>query len=138
MKRLKYAMVGGAIGSFIGPIHRMAIRMDDLADIVAGCFSRNAKANAASAAKFRIAPERVYADWKALIESERGRIDFLVVATTNETHYSIAKTALRAGINVFCEKPLSLTLREANELGRLAAKNGCVLGIPFTYTATPW
>ena len=137
MKRLKYAMVGGAIGSFIGPIHRMAIRMDDLADIVAGCFSRSAKANATSAAKFRIAPERVYDDWKSLIESERGRIDFLVVATTNETHYPIARAALRAGINVFCEKPLSLTQREASELGRLAAKNGCVLGIPFTYTGYP-
>ena len=137
MKRLKYAMVGGAIGSFIGPIHRMAIRMDDLADIVAGCFSRSAKANATSAAKFRIAPERVYDDWRSLIESERGRIDFLVVATTNETHYPIARAALRAGINVFCEKPLSLTQREANELGRLAARNGCVLGIPFTYTGYP-
>ena len=77
MKRLKYAMVGGAMGSFIGPIHRMAVRMDDLADLVAGCFSRNARTNAASAAKFRIAPERAYPDWKSLIEAERGRIDFL-------------------------------------------------------------
>ena len=46
-KKLKYAMVGGAKGSFIGPIHRMAVRMDDLGDLVAGCFSRDAKANAA-------------------------------------------------------------------------------------------
>ena len=137
MKRLRYAMVGGATGSFIGPIHRMAVRMDDLADLVAGCFSRNARTNAASAAKFRIDPERVYPDWQSLVAAERGRIDFLVVATTNETHYAIAKAALRAGINVFCEKPLSLTLREANELGRLAARNGCVLGIPFTYTGYP-
>ena len=136
-KRLKYAMVGGAMGSFIGPIHRMAVRMDDLADLVAGCFSRNGRTNAASAAKFRIDPARAYADWKSLIAAERGRIDFLVIATTNETHYAIAKAALKAGINVFCEKPLSLTLREANELGRLAERCGCVLGIPFTYTGYP-
>ena len=137
MKRLKYAMAGGATGSFIGPIHRMAIRMDDLADLVAGCFSRNARTNAASAAKFRIDPSRAYADWRTLVEAERGRIDFLVVATTNESHYEIAKTALKAGMNVFCEKPLSLTLREANELGRIAARQGLVLGIPFTYTGYP-
>ena len=137
MKRLKYAMVGGAMGSFIGPIHRMAIRMDALADLVAGCFSRDPRTNARSAAKFRIEPSRAYADWKALVDGERGRIDFLVVATTNESHYAIAKAALKAGINVFCEKPLSLTLKEANELGRLAAKGGCVLGVPFTYTGYP-
>ena len=73
-KRLTYAMVGGARGSFIGPIHRMAIRMDDLADLVAGCFSRDAKANAASGEKLRLDPTRVYADWKQLIAAEAGRI----------------------------------------------------------------
>jgi len=137
MKRLKYAMVGGARGSFIGPIHRMAIRMDDLADLEAGCFSRNAKMNASSGEKFRIAPERVYADWKDLIATERGRIDFLVIATTNETHYAIAKAALLAGMDVFCEKPLSLTLKEATELGALAKRHRRILGIPFTYTGYP-
>jgi len=137
MKRLTYAMVGGARGSFIGPIHRMAIRMDDLADLVAGCFSRSATLNASSGEKFRLAPERVYADWQSLIAAERGRIDFLVIATTNETHYAIAKAALQAGIDVFCEKPLSLTLKEATELGTLAKKRRLVLGIPFTYTGYP-
>ena len=136
-KRLKYAMVGGAVGSFIGPIHRMAVRMDDLGDLVAGNFSRDPVRNAGSAAKFRIDPARAYGDWRELIAAERGRIDFLVIATTNETHYAIAKEALKAGIDVFCEKPLSLTLKEANELGRLAKRHGRVLGIPFTYTGYP-
>lgn len=137
MKRLKYAMVGGGKGSFIGPIHRMAVRMDDLADLVAGCFSRDARANAAAGAKFRIDPKRVYPDAASLIKAERGKIDFLVVATTNETHYAIAKAALQAGVDVFCEKPLSLTLKEAAELGRIAERKGLVLGIPFTYTGYP-
>ena len=137
IKRLKYAMVGGARGSFIGPIHRMAARMDDLADLVAGCFSRDARTNAASAEKFRIAPERTYSDGLKLIAAEAGRIDFLVVCTTNETHYAIAKAALEAGIDVFCEKPLSLTAKEAGRLGKLAAKKRLVLGIPFTYTGYP-
>ena len=136
-KRLTYAMVGGAAGSFIGPIHRMAVRLDDLADLVAGCFSRNPQTNAASAEKFRLAPERVYSDWQSLIAAERGKIDFLVIATTNETHYAIARAALQAGMNVFCEKPLSLTVKEATALGKLAEKRGLVLGIPFTYTGYP-
>ena len=136
-KRLAYGMVGGAKTSFIGPIHRMAIRMDNLADLVAGCFSRDAKTNAANGEAFGLDPARVYLDWKGLVAAERGRIDFLVICTTNETHYAIAKAALEAGIDVFCEKPLSLTAREAETLGRLAARKGRILGIPFTYTGYP-
>ena len=40
-RRLKFAMVGGGPRSFIGPIHRMAVRLDDLADLVDGCYSHN-------------------------------------------------------------------------------------------------
>ena len=137
MKRLAYAMVGGAAGSFIGPIHRMAIRMDDLADLVAGCFSRRPEANAATAAELRLASGRVYGDWQSLIAAERGRIDFLVIATTNESHYAIARAALAAGMDVFCEKPLSLTAKEAAALGRLAARKRRILGVPFTYVGYP-
>jgi len=137
MKRLRYAMVGGARGSFIGPIHRMAIRMDDLADLVAGCFSRDSRLNVSSGEKFRIARERVYDDWRSLVAAERGKIDFLVICTTNETHYEIAKAALQAGMDVFCEKPLSLTLKEATELGAIAKRHRRILGIPFTYTGYP-
>lgn len=130
-------MVGGAEGSFIGPVHRTAIRMDALADLVAGCFSRNAANNAASGKALRLDPARVYPDWKALIAAEKGKIDFLVICTTNETHYAIAKAALEAGMDVFCEKPLSLTLKEANDLGRTARRLKRVLGVPFTYTGYP-
>ena len=136
-RRLSYAMVGGAEGSFIGPIHRMAIRLDDLADLVAGNFSRDAKRNAASGRALRLDPARVYPDWKSLIDAERGRIDFLVICTTNETHYAVARAALEAGIDVFCEKPLSLTVEEAAELGKIARRKRLVLGVPFTYTGYP-
>ena len=137
MRRIRYAMVGGAEGSFIGPIHRTAVRMDDLADLSAGCFSRDAEKNAASGAAFGLDPSRVYGDWRSLIEGERGRIDFLTICTTNESHYEIAKAALEAGIDVFCEKPLSLTLKEAEELGEIARRRRRMLGIPFTYTGYP-
>ena len=136
-RRLTYAMVGGGKGAFIGPIHRMAVRLDNLADLVAGSFSRDAEKNAASGAAFGLDPERVYAGWRDLVAAERGRIDFLTICTTNESHYAIAKAALEAGIDVFCEKPLSLTLKEAEELGAIARRKRRILGIPFTYTGYP-
>jgi len=135
--QLSYAMIGGAEGSFIGPIHRMALRMDDLATLVAGNFSRDMKRNRASGKALGLDPQRVYPDWKALIASEKDRIDFVVICTTNETHYTIAKAALEAGLDVFCEKPLSLSVQEAEELGRLARRHHRVLGVPFTYTGYP-
>ena len=129
--RLKYGMVGGGDGSFIGPIHRMAIRMDDLADLVAGCFSST------GAAPRSFTCERVYSDWRELIAAEKGKIDFLAICTPNDSHYAIAKAALEAGMNVFCEKPLSLKVEEAEELGRLARRKRRLLAIPFTYTGMP-
>ena len=136
-RKLKYAMIGGANGSFIGPIHRSAVRLDNLAVLVAGCFSRDAKANAATGEENSVAPERIYSDWKSLIAAERGKIDFLAVCTPNSSHYEIAKAALSAGINVMCEKPLSLTLKEARTLAALAKRKDRVLGIPFTYSGSP-
>jgi len=136
-RRLKYAMIGGAKGSFIGPIHRMAIRLDDLADLVAGCFSRNAKRNAETAAANRIDPSRVYSSWRELLSAESDKLDFVVICTTNETHYEIAKAALEAGLDVFCEKPLSLTAAEAAELDALVRRRRRILGIPFTYVGYP-
>ena len=117
-KRLKYAMVGGGKGSFIGPIHRMAIRMDDLADLVDGCYSHTDS-------------------WRDLIDRVKGKVDFLAVCTPNDSHYAITKAALEAGLDVMCEKPLSLTLEEATELQRLAKRKRRILAIPFTYSGFP-
>ncbi|MBO5774847.1 MAG: Gfo/Idh/MocA family oxidoreductase [Kiritimatiellae bacterium] len=136
-KRLTYAMVGGARGSFIGPIHRMALRLDNLAELAAGCFSRDPVVNKSSAAKFSLDESRVYPDWRSLVAAEAGKVDFLVICTTNETHYEIAKAALEAGMDVFCEKPLSLSLEEAESLSRIARRRNRILGVPFTYTGYP-
>ena len=136
-RKLTYAMVGGAKGSFIGPIHRAAIRIDDLATLVAGCFSRDPERNFGSGAKLEVPVDRIYGDWRELIAAEAGKVDFLVICTTNETHYPIAKAALTAGMDVVCEKPLSLTAKEAAELERLAKRKGAILMIPFTYTGFP-
>ena len=119
-RRLRYAMVGGGEGSFIGPIHRMAVRLDDLADLVDGCYSSREKRT-----------------WREMIAENRGKVDFVAVCTPNDSHYAIAKAALGAGMSVMCEKPLSLTVAEAEELQRLARRRGLVLGVPFTYSGMP-
>ena len=135
--KLKYAMIGGASESFIGPIHRMAVQMDDLADLVAGCFSRDAAKNAATGAELAIPADRLYSDGAKLISAEKGKIDFLVICTPNDTHYALAKLALEAGLDVLCEKPLSLTAGEAADLARIAARRRRILAVPFTYTGYP-
>ena len=116
--KLRYAMVGGGKGSFIGPIHRMAIRMDDLAELVDGCYSHTD-------------------DWRALIERVKGKVDFISICTPNDSHYEIAKAALNAGLDVMCEKPLSISIEEALELEKLAKRKHRILGIPFTYSGMP-
>ena len=136
-KRLKYAMIGGAKGSFIGPVHRMAVRMDNLADLVAGAFSRDPKKNADTAAEIGLDVDHVYPDWQTLLAAEKGKIDFLAVCTPNDSHYEIAKAALELGIDVMCEKPLSMTVAEAEELGRLAKRKRRMLGVPFSYSGMP-
>ncbi len=133
-KKLRYAMVGGAANSFIGPVHRMAVRMDNLAELAAGCFSRKPDVNARTAAALGIEPARTYADWRALLAAERGKIDFVAVCTPNDSHYEIAKAALEADLDVMCEKPLALTCAEARDLARLASARKRILAIPFSYT----
>ena len=135
--KLKYAMIGGASESFIGPIHRMAVQMDDLADLVAGCFSRDAAKNATTGTELAIPADRLYSDGAKLISAEKGKIDFLVICTPNDTHYALAKLALEAGLDVLCEKPLSLTAGEAADLARIAARRRRILAVPFTYTGYP-
>ena len=117
-RRLKYAMAGGGPGSFIGPVHRAAIRLDDLADLIDGCYSSKD-------------------DWREMLARVKGRADFLAVCTPNDSHFEIAKAALEAGLDVFCEKPLSLSVAEAEALGAAAQANSRILAVPFTYTGYP-
>ena len=116
-RRLKFAMVGGGPRSFIGPIHRMAVRLDDLADLVDGCYSHKD-------------------DWRKLIERVRGKVDFLTICTPNDSHFEIARAAIEAGLHVFCEKPVSMNAKEAMELKRLAARRRRIVAVPFTYTGS--
>ena len=139
-RRLRLGMVGGGRGAFIGGVHRMAARLDDHYELVAGALSSDPQRAHDSAADLHIAPERSYASFEEMAKKEAARpdgIDVVAVVTPNHLHYAPAKAFLEAGINVICDKPLTHRLEDALELEKLVAKTGLVFGVTHTYTGYP-
>ena len=142
MKKLKMGMVGGGIGAFIGEVHRKAARMDGGADIVAGAFDVDPEKSLEQGRNLGLDPKRVYRTYKDMIAGELAlpkneRIDFVSICTPNHTHFPIAKAFLEAGFNVMCEKPMTLTVAEAEELDALVKKTKLTFGLMHTYTGYP-
>jgi predicted dehydrogenase len=136
--KLKFGMVGGGNGAFIGDVHRHGAIMDNLAVLTAGCFSRNSEKSIETAKEWGIADlNRVYMNYEDMAVNESKRedgIDFVSIATPNDTHYPIAKCFLEHGINVMCDKPLALTSAEGEELAKLAKEKDLLFGVTYTYT----
>lgn len=139
---LRYGMVGGGPGAFIGEIHRKAIGMDGLAELAAGCFSNVPEESRAQGRNLHLDPARVYesheemaAQEAALPESER--IDVVVIVTPNFLHYPMARTFLEAGFHVVCEKPMTTTVEEAEHLCRLVEEHNRVFLLMHNYSGYP-
>lgn len=135
--RLRYGMVGDGLGAFIGGVHRRAIALEEMADLVAGCFSSREDKNHETAGFYGISEDRIYVDYKEMAQKEASRedkIDFVSIVTPNNTHYEVAKAFLEAGIHVACEKPLCFTAEEAEELEKLAAEKHLLFAVTYTYT----
>jgi predicted dehydrogenase len=138
--KLRYGMVGGGQGAFIGDVHRKSINLDGLAELTAGCFSRSPENTMATGKGLGIAPERLYKTFEDMAEGEAkrsDRIDFVVIVTPNVTHYPAAKAFLNRGIHVVCDKPLTFEVEEAQELADLARKNNLLFAVTYTYTGYP-
>ena len=138
--KLKYGMVGGGQGAFIGDVHRKSINLDGMAEIAAGCFSRSYDNTLATGASLGISKDRLYKTYEEMAEEESKRadkIDFVVIITPNDSHFAIAKLFLDKGIHIVCDKPLTLELEEAEELAELAAKNKLLFAVTYTYTGYP-
>ena len=136
MKKLSYGMVGGGPGSFIGDAHRKAINIDGQATLVAGCFSRNVDKCRQTGAELGVAEDRCYVSFEEMAKAEAARpdgIDFVVVVTPNVSHYPACKAFLEAGINISCDKPLCLTVEQAEELERLAEEKNLLFLVTYTY-----
>ena len=137
MRRLRLGMVGGGEGAFIGAVHRMAARLDDRYELVAGALSSDPARAHASAAALHIAPDRSYADFRAMAQAEAGRLDVVSVVTPNHVHAAAAMAFLDAGIHVMCDKPLTHTLEAAEALAAAVARSGCLFGLTHNYTGYP-
>lgn len=137
---LKLGMVGGGQGAFIGGVHRIAARLDGRWELVAGAFSSDPQRAAASAAELGIAPDRAYAQFAEMAVAEAARpdrIDAVAIVTPNHLHAVVATAFLRAGIPVICDKPMTATLAEAEELAALARKTAVPFVLTQTYTGYP-
>jgi len=139
MEKLRFGMVGGGNGAFIGNVHRRGATMDNLARLVAGCFTRNMEKNRETAKAWDVDDlSRVYADFREMADAESKRpdgIDFVSIVTPTDTHYEIAKCFLEHGINVVCDKPICLTLAEGEQLKQLAQQKGLEFGVTYTYAS---
>jgi len=139
-RRLRLGMVGGGRGAFIGAVHRLAARMDDRYELVAGALSADPARAAASAADLHIAPDRSYANFADMAAAEATRpdgIDVVAIVTPNHLHAAPALAFLKAGIHVICDKPLTSTLEDALELEQAVALSGKIFGLTHNYTAHP-
>jgi len=138
--RIRLGMVGGGRDAFIGAVHRLAARMDDQYELVAGCFSSDAEKSMASGADLGLNPARVYASYAEMATREARRkdgIDAVAVVTPNHLHAPVALQFLRRGIHVICDKPLTATLPEAKRLAKAAATSGVIFALTHNYTGTP-
>ena len=137
MAKLNWGMIGGGEGSQIGPAHRLGAGLDAAYDFVAGAMDHNPDAGRAYGQKLGLDAARCYGDWREMLACERNRpdrVDLVTVATPNNTHYEITKAFLEAGFHVLCEKPMTMTVDEAEDIVRTAEKTGQICAVNYGYT----
>lgn len=139
--RIRLGMVGGGQGAFIGAVHRLAARMDDHYEFVAGALSSNPEKAVASGKELGLSADRIYADFKKMAVMEAKRpdgIEAVSIVTPNHMHFPAAKAFIEAGIHVICDKPLSLNLKEARQLEALLKKHPKVIfALTHNYSGYP-
>lgn len=141
-RTLKMGMVGGGPGAFIGEVHRKAARMDGGVELVGGAFDINPRKSKQMANELCLDKKRCYGTYEEMIEKELKlpvgeRMDFISITTPNNWHFPIAKACLEAGFHVMCEKPMTLTTKQARDLVQIVKKSRLVFGLMHNYTGYP-
>lgn len=138
--RIRLGMVGGGAGAFIGGVHRMAARLDNRFELVAGALSSSAEKAQASGREHGLAEDRIYSSYKEMAIREarlKNGIEAVAIVTPNHVHYDAAKEFLRRGIHVICDKPLTSTLADAKKLKKVADESGALFVLTHNYTGYP-
>lgn len=139
-RRIRLGMVGGGEGAFIGAVHRIAARLDDRYEFVAGALSATPEKARRSGEALRLAPDRIYDDFATMAKREAKRedgIEAVAIVTPNHVHAAAATAFLKAGIHVICDKPLTTALKDALKLKALAAESGRVFMVTHNYSGYP-
>jgi predicted dehydrogenase len=141
-RKLKMGMVGGGPGAFIGEVHRKASRMDGQIELVAGAFDINPRKSKQMGKQLYLDRKRVYGTYKEMIDGELSlpegeRVDFVSITTPNNWHYPIARDFIKAGFHIMCEKPMTISVKEAKDLQKLVKKTRRVFGLMHNYTGYP-
>lgn len=137
---IRYGMVGGGQGAFIGGVHRIAARLDGEFQLVAGALSSDPERAIASGRELGLDADRCYASFAEMAKAEAARadgIEAVAIVTPNHVHYPAAKAFLDAGIHVICDKPLTSNLADAKKLAAAAAKSGRLFVLTHNYTGYP-
>ena len=141
-RKLRMGMVGGGSGAFIGVVHRQVAALDLQIELVAGCFSRDEGNTRNTGQQLYLDPARCYPSYQQMADAEAKlppdkRIDFVSIVTPNVSHAPIATAFLKAGIHVVCDKPMTYSLEEAEQLVQLVESTGLVFGLTHNYTGHP-
>jgi predicted dehydrogenase len=134
---MNWGLIGGGEGSQIGATHRIAAGLDGAFQLAAGALDIDAGRAREFALRLGVAKDRAYGDWHEMLDGERSRpdrVDLVTVATPNSSHFEITRAFLRAGFDVLCEKPLTTTLGEAEEIVRIARENGRICAVNYGYS----
>lgn len=140
MTKLRWGMIGGGEGSQIGPAHRLGALADGLFEFSAAALDHRPDVGRSYAKTLGVSEDRAYGDWTEMLTSEvkrDDRIDLVTVATPNSTHFEITKAFLEAGFNVLCEKPMTMTVEEGEEIVKIANKVGKLCTVNYCYSAYP-
>jgi predicted dehydrogenase len=138
--RIRLGMVGGGIDAFIGAVHRIAARLDDKFELVAGALSSTAERAHESGAVLGLDPQRTYGDFKEMAAREAKRengIEAVAIVTPNHMHYPVAREFLKRGIHVICDKPVTSTLADAKKLAKLVERSDALFVLTHNYTGYP-
>ena len=138
--RIRLGMVGGGEGAFIGAVHRIAARLDDQYELVAGALSSTPDKARRSGAALGLAPDRVYDDFASLAKAEAARpdgVEAVSIVTPNHVHAPAAIALLEAGLHVICDKPLTVSLADAKRMQAAVAASGRIFALTHNYTGYP-
>ncbi|WP_300011272.1 Gfo/Idh/MocA family oxidoreductase [uncultured Roseobacter sp.] len=140
MSRIRLGMVGGGNDAFIGAVHRIAARIDDRYELVAGALSSTPEKAQASGAALGLDPARTYDDFRQMAIREarlKNGIEAVSIVTPNHVHFAAAREFLKRGIHVICDKPLTSTMADARKMAKAVEESDALFFLTHNYTGYP-